>query len=126
MMEKDINEFDNMLQLRNYLNSFHQDDLENKHVQLVIKDESFTSEENIIAEAILAARHVQEFIWGEISLSNDNPLNETNKGIWVDQFQKRVVKINEINFDRPSARIELRKRLLQQAALSVAALKTLK
>lgn len=40
-------------------------------------------------------------------------------------FQKRVDKIANINFEHPHYKVELRKRVLQQAALSIAALNLL-
>jgi hypothetical protein len=79
----------------------------------------YTEEEQIIAEAIIEARKVQEFIWQETSAFH-RPIDYTN---WGPIFQKRVDKIMEIDFNNRSNRIELRKRLLQQAALSILALR---
>lgn len=81
-----------------------------------------TKEERIIAEALKASRHVQEYIWGEDSLMLDK---EFDLNLWVSIFQKRVIKISEIRPNSKSARIELRKRVLQQAALSILALRML-
>jgi F420-0:gamma-glutamyl ligase-like protein len=39
---------------------------------------------------------------------------------WKRMFRKRVVKLEEIRRDNPHAAVELKKRLLQQAALSLA------
>lgn len=77
----------------------------------------------LIAEAIQDGIKVQEFLWKEINL-NKKPY-QLNKDVWKSVFQKRVDKISEINFNNPSAIIELRKRLLQQACLSIQALAVL-
>jgi hypothetical protein len=66
-----------------------------------------------ISEAITAARKIQTFLWGE---ANGNwGLEE-----WLRMFRKRVAKLEEIKTDNPHASVELKKRLLQVAALSVA------
>lgn len=74
---------------------------------------NFTAEEKVITEAILDARKVQEYLWGELSIC------DTKSNVWGQVFQKRVDKIMEIDHRSPSARVELRKRVLQQAALSI-------
>ena len=81
----------------------------------------FTDDERIIAEAIADARRVQEFIWGEHSLR----LRPYDAEAWRRVFQKRVDSIAELNMTQPCAAVMLRKRLLQQAALSIAALITI-
>lgn len=81
-----------------------------------------TEDENLIKEALLDARKVQEFLWQELSLQNDS---EFNANIWACVFQKRVNKISEINPSHPNAKVELRKRVLQQCALSIVALKVI-
>lgn len=81
----------------------------------------YSEDEQIIAEAILEARKVQEYIWGEMSLLERPYVPE----VWASVFQKRVDKISELNTDNQSCKIELRKRVLQQAALSILALKVL-
>lgn len=78
--------------------------------------------EQEIIDAIVAARKVQDFIWGEQSFMFDNYFDKEN---WVRVFQKRVDKINTLDFNNTSWKIELRKRLLQQAALSVQAIELL-
>lgn len=72
-------------------------------------------EEKYLFEAIISARRVQEFLWGE---------NNKKWGIeeWRRMFKKRIVKIDEIKPDNPHAMIELKKRLLQNAALCIALL----
>ena len=82
---------------------------------------NWTEDEKIIAEAILHGRKVQEYLWQELSLSH----SEYDSRMWVKVFQKRVDKISELKPDNPSNKVELRKRILQQAALSVLALKIL-
>ena len=86
-----------------------------------MKTIDYTHEEEIIAETIIEARKVQEFIWQETSLLH-YPL-DTEKETWVRIFQKRVDKIAEIDFSNKHFIVELRKRLLQQAALSVLAIR---
>lgn len=81
----------------------------------------YTPEERIVAEAIGTARKVQDYIWGELNLSN----KPFDKDCWIEVFQKRVVKISRIDESNPNYRAELRKRVLQQAALSILALEVL-
>lgn len=82
----------------------------------------FTKDEKLIAEGILYARKVQEFLWKELSQLQSSHFNIT---AFVNMFQKRVDKIALINPSHGSAKIELRKRILQQAALSILALRIL-
>ncbi len=84
---------------------------------------NLTEKEQIIFDAIVAGRTVQDFLWGELSLSKENYLE--NREDWTRVFQKRVDKISHIDFTHPSAKVELRKRLLQQAALSIQAIEVL-
>lgn len=78
-------------------------------------DTDLTLEEQAICEALLEARCVQEFLW-----QNDpaNPARVFEAINWVELFQKRVDKIAEIKSIEGSGIVELRKRVLQQAALS--------
>lgn len=85
--------------------------------------EALTGEEQIIFDALLQSREIQEYIWQELSLSK-KPFIE-NQATWIDVFQKRVYKIAQIDASHPSYKVELRKRILQQAALSICALKVL-
>ena len=78
--------------------------------------------EQIIHDAIIAARTVQEFLWNKDSLLN---YKKFPFDIWVQVFQKRVDKIAAIRSHNPSALVELRKRLLQQAALSICAMESI-
>lgn len=73
------------------------------------------TEEKYLQAAILAARKIQTFLWGE---------SNGAWGIkeWRRMFIKRVKKIEDIKYDNPYAIVELRKRLLQNAALSIALL----
>jgi hypothetical protein len=80
--------------------------------------DSFSADERLIAAAVADARRVQEFIWGENSLR----LRPYDADAWRRVFQKRVDAIAEIDITKPCAVVMLRKRLLQQAALSIAAL----
>ena len=70
-------------------------------------------ETRAIHEAITAARQVQTFLWGEANGAWG--LEE-----WLRMFRKRVAKLEEVRRDNPHAGVELRKQLLQTAALSVA------
>ena len=77
------------------------------------------NEEAEIFNALVAARNVQTFLWGE--QNSKWGLEE-----WRRMFKKRLVKIDNIDMTKPYAVIELRKRLLQNAALSIALLARLK
>jgi len=70
-------------------------------------------ETKAITEAIVAARQVQTFLWGEAN-------GEWGLEKWLRMFRKRVAKLDEVKRENPHASVELRKRLLQTAALSVA------
>lgn len=70
-------------------------------------------EEQYIGEALKAARSVQEFLWGEHN-------GEWTIEEWKRMFRKRMAKIDEIDPGNPHAKIELKKRLLQNAALAIA------
>ena len=73
-----------------------------------------TNEEKMaLAAAIEAARQVQTFLWGEAN-------GEWGLEEWLRMFRKRVAKLEEVKKDNPHAAVELKKRLLQTAALSVA------
>jgi hypothetical protein len=74
-----------------------------------------TEEEKYLFEAIMSARKVQEFLWGEYNKQWD--LEE-----WKLMFKKRIVKIDDIDPMNPHAKIELRKRILQNTALGIALL----
>lgn len=77
-----------------------------------------TQSEEIISKALIAARDVQDFLWGEHNKEWD--LEE-----WKRMFRKRIQKIDDIDPANPHAFIELKKRLLQNAALSIALLQKL-
>ena len=69
-------------------------------------------EEAAIAETIVAARVVQDFLWKEINVGQG--AEEFRR-----MFRKRLSKLDAIDLDRPYWRIEFRKRLLQVAAIAV-------
>jgi hypothetical protein len=77
--------------------------------------EKLTEEEKHLFDIVITARKLQEFLWGE---------HNANWGLeeWKRMFRKRVVKIDDIDPENPHALIELKKRLLQNAALSLALL----
>ena len=83
-----------------------------------MKDD-FSADEAKIADAILVARQVQDFIWGDQAEGDGETFDQER---WTKMFQKRVDAISEVDTDDPAAVVELRKRILQQAALSVRAL----
>lgn len=78
--------------------------------------EIFCKEEQQLAEAIVAARKMQEFLWGEYN-------GQWNIEEWRRMFRKRIQKIDDIDINNPHAKIEMRKRLVQNAALSIALLR---
>jgi hypothetical protein len=69
-------------------------------------------EDETIMEIILAARTLQEFLWGD--MNNEAGLEEFKR-----MFRKRLAKIDEITFSNPHWKIELKKRLLQTTAIAV-------
>ena len=74
-----------------------------------------TQEEQYLFDSIIAARQVQEFLWGKYNDKWD--LEE-----WKRMYRKRWAKIDEIDAKNPHYMIELKKRILQNAALSIAML----
>lgn len=69
-------------------------------------------EEKAIMEVISSARLIQEFLWAD--MNDEIGLEEFKR-----MFRKRVFKIDEINMSNPHWRVELKKRLLQTAAIAV-------
>jgi hypothetical protein len=65
-----------------------------------------------IAEILEAARKVQECLWGD--MNDDAGLEEFRR-----MFRKRVAKIEAVSMDNPHWEVELKKRLLQTAAIAV-------
>jgi hypothetical protein len=86
-------------------------------------NEKLKENEVLILEAMLSGTIVQDYLWGENSLNKKKFIDK--KDVWISVFQKRIDKIKEIDFTHPSYKVELRKRILQQACLSIQALKTL-
>jgi len=70
-----------------------------------------------IIEALEAAETVQDFLFKDKNLSVKT--FEESRDEYIKCFQKRVDKITEININNPSWKIELKKRVLQQASLSI-------
>ena len=75
-------------------------------------NEELTKEEDCIKNVILSARHIQEFLWDE-TREHTSLLN------FERMLHKRVIKISEISCLDDHWRVELRKRLLQLAAISI-------
>jgi len=81
-----------------------------------ILNPDLSKEEKIIVEGVLAARVVQEFLWGHANGAWG--LEE-----WRRMLRKRLAKLEEVNPSNPHAAVELKKRLLQNIACSVALLR---
>ncbi len=77
-----------------------------------------TAEEEQIKEVIIASRKLEEYLWREYN-------GQWNIEEWRRMFRKRIQKIDDIDVNNPHAIIEMRKRLMQNAALSVALMKIL-
>lgn len=73
------------------------------------------NEDAYILDAIKSARKIQEFLWGK---SN----GAWGLRRWKEMLYKRMHKIDQIDISHPCAIVELRKRILQNAALSIALL----
>jgi|GEM_PF-1823579 len=86
-----------------------------KEIQYQDTQAALDLEELAIAKTIKAARTVQEFLWSDM-----------NHGMGLEEmrrvFAKRLDKISQISLQNPHWRIELKKRLLQMAAISVMAI----
>lgn len=80
--------------------------------------ELFTDEEKQIQEVIIASRKLEEYLWGEYN-------GQWNIEEWRRMFRKRIQKIDDIDVNNPHAIIEMRKRVMQNAALSIALMKIL-
>lgn len=83
-----------------------------------LTQDQLRAEDELILEAIRASRFLEEFLWGE---HNENwGLEE-----WKRMFRKREGKIEAINPTNPHWKIECKKRLMQNAALSIAMMRLL-
>ena len=78
----------------------------------------YTDEEEQIREVIIASRRLEEYLQGEYN-------GKWNIEEWRRMFRKRIQKIDDIDVNNPHAIIEMRKRLMQNAALSIALMKIL-
>jgi hypothetical protein len=67
---------------------------------------------------MMDAHNLQDFLWDNESWDKF-PFSARN---WGAVFQKRVDAITQIDMNNPSWKVELRKRLLQQASLSLKAI----
>lgn len=90
-------------------------ELKRVYAELTALAAGLSEEEKALREIIFAARSVQTFLWGEADGSWG--LEE-----WRKMFLKRNQKLDAIDSSNPHAIIEFRKRILQNAALSVALL----
>jgi hypothetical protein len=72
----------------------------------------------------LAARTVQDFLWGGPPGRSNRP-GEQNGKTWdcyLDACQKRLVYLRALDRNNPSWEVEARKRLLQLATIAVSAM----
>ena len=83
-----------------------------------MNEKIFTDEEEQIKEVIIASRKLEEYLWGEYN-------GQWNIEEWRRMFRKRIQKIDDIDVNNPHAIIEMRKRIMQNAALSIALMKIL-
>lgn len=70
-------------------------------------------EEFAMRDVIKSARSVQTFLWGEAN-------GEWGLEEWKRMFRKRFAKLDEVDRSNPHAAVEIKKRLLQTAAVAVA------
>lgn len=70
------------------------------------------TERETIIEVLESARTIQEFLWGDMNTGCD--IEEYKR-----MFRKRVAKLDAITADNPHWRVEMKKRLLQTAAVAV-------
>ena len=82
-------------------------------------NKGYNEEEALIHNAIVSAREIQEFLWGNF---NDKAASLEE---WKRMLRKRVAKVDEIEVSNPHYKVELRKRLLQTAAVSISLLRRL-
>lgn len=72
----------------------------------------FSKQDRYIRRAIKTARNMQDFLWGHQNNSWD--LEE-----WRAMLRKRISKLDAISLDNPHYKVELKKRLVQIAAVSI-------
>lgn len=86
------------------------------------KTVAMTEYENLVKQAMIGAKEMQDFLWDRQS----GVLKPFDQAMWVEMFQKRVDKIAAIDCEHRHWKVEVRKRLLQQAALSLQAILALR
>jgi hypothetical protein len=79
---------------------------------MITTNEELTREEECVKNVILSARHIQEFLWSE-------DRERTSLFDFERMLYKRLTKISEIDRSGKHWKVELRKRLLQLAAISI-------
>lgn len=72
----------------------------------------FNQQERYILKSIMAARNVQDFLWGDAN-------KEWDFEEWKRMIRKRVSKLEEISLDNPHHKVEIKKRVLQISAVSI-------
>lgn len=86
------------------------------------KIESTKTREKIL-DKIRYTRIIQNYLWGSHTYTS---VDSTNIEGWLSIFEKRIIKIRQIDFNRgESSKVELKKRLLQLAAVAVKALEVM-
>lgn len=75
--------------------------------------------DELIGEALRDARSIQNFLWAEEAQVYNEPFDPDR---WYPLFQKRVDRIGMVQKHSPHWKVEVRKRLLQQASLSLRAI----
>lgn len=78
--------------------------------------------QELVRSAMESAKLIQDFIWDDDSQKMHGFVPE----VWASLFQKRVDCIANVDRNYKHWKAELRKRLLQQAALSLQAILALK
>lgn len=79
----------------------------------------YKEEEILLHEAVMYARKIQDYLWGDLAFDINKHSFEEVLNEYIDMFKKRVAKIDDIDWTKSHAMVELRKRVLQQAAISL-------
>lgn len=86
--------------------------------KFILKLLGFTTEEIYLFQSIKSARNIQDFLWGDYN-------TKWNLEEWKRMFKKRMVKIDHIDAKNPHAKIEFKKRVLQNTAVGISLLRRL-
>lgn len=83
-----------------------------------LRDDRVQEYEDLVSKAMVLAKEMQDFLWDR-SWSLHRPYDQS---VWIPLFQKRVDKLAALDPQNPHFKVEMRKRLLQQASLSLQAI----